>query len=224
MATFFSKVFPRKKDKETSNKRNSASSLLEGKFEAVSPTVSPSAANFVDSAQKPKDQGREKEKEKEKESAFSLFRPRSRPVSPPPSDTRKTASDVPHLTLNLPVPKEQRSRALGVVFEADPNDTTTKLLTLLNVSATKSVKRKRFYDALVASEPKKINRRKSVRIEGESSEGTPSRSEKGEEIRGTDGRETKAVNGGATESRVALEDEKDDDCEYLTSNFFERHG
>ena len=123
MATFFSKVFPRKKDKETSNKRNSASSLLEGKFEAVSPTVSPSAANFADSAQKLKERGREKEKEKD--SGFSLFRPRSRPVSPPPSDTRKTASDVPHLTLNLPVPKEQRSRALGVVFEADPNDTST---------------------------------------------------------------------------------------------------
>ena len=34
-------------------------------------------------------------------------------------------SDAPHLTLNLPVPKEQRSRALGVVFEADPNDIAT---------------------------------------------------------------------------------------------------
>ena len=33
--------------------------------------------------------------------------------------------DAKALTLNLPVPKEQRSRALGVVFEADPNDTTT---------------------------------------------------------------------------------------------------
>ncbi|KAI1790821.1 hypothetical protein LXA43DRAFT_1014163 [Ganoderma leucocontextum] len=122
MAAFLSKVFPRKKDKETSNKRNSASSLLEGRFEAVSPTVSPSAAHFSDSAQQLKERGREKEKEKD--SGFSLFRPRSRPVSPPP-DTRKTAKDAPHLTLNLPVPKEQRSRALGVVFEADPNDTST---------------------------------------------------------------------------------------------------
>ena len=40
MTSFLSKVFPRKKDKEASNKRNSSSSLLEGKFEAVSPTVS----------------------------------------------------------------------------------------------------------------------------------------------------------------------------------------
>lgn len=29
---------------------------------------------------------------------------------------------MPHLTLNLPVPKERETRALGVVFEADPDD------------------------------------------------------------------------------------------------------
>ncbi|CDO69960.1 hypothetical protein BN946_scf184836.g34 [Trametes cinnabarina] len=120
MAAFLSKVFPRKKDKDT-NKRSSVSSLLEGKFEAVSPTVSPSAAKFEESAQKPKDRGREKEKEKEKDVGFSLFRSKSRPLSPVP-DTRQTVPDVPRLTLNLPVPKEERSRALGVVFEADPND------------------------------------------------------------------------------------------------------
>ncbi|KAI0370977.1 hypothetical protein BV20DRAFT_966087 [Pilatotrama ljubarskyi] len=124
MAAFLSKVFPRKKEKD-SNKRASASSLLEGKFEAVSPTVSPSAAKFDEAPQKPKARGREKEKEKdkekEKESGFSLFRPKSRPLSPPP-DARKTVSDAPHLTLNLPVPKEERSRALGVVFEGDPDD------------------------------------------------------------------------------------------------------
>lgn len=122
MAAFLSKVFPRKKDKDATNKRNSSSSLLEGKFEAVSPTVSPSAAQFSESAQQLKERGREKEKEKE--SGFSLFRPKSRPLSPT-SDTRKSVSDAPHLTLNLPVPKEERSRALGVVFEADPNDTST---------------------------------------------------------------------------------------------------
>ncbi|KAI0641033.1 hypothetical protein C8Q79DRAFT_1078761 [Trametes meyenii] len=125
MAGFLSKVFPRKKEKDA-NKRSSVSSLLEGKFEAVSPTVSPSAAKFEEASQKPSDRGREKEKEKEKEkeSSFSLFRPKSRALSPPP-DTRKTTLDTPHLTLNLPVPKEERSRALGVVFEADPEDRTT---------------------------------------------------------------------------------------------------
>ena len=82
--------------------------------------------HFAESAQQPKERGREKEKEKEKEKEgpFSLFRTKSRPTSPPP-DTHKAASDAPHLTLNLPVPKEERSRALGVVFEADPNDTST---------------------------------------------------------------------------------------------------
>ncbi|KAI0632749.1 hypothetical protein C8Q77DRAFT_1158219 [Trametes polyzona] len=121
MASFLSKVFPRKKEKET-NKRASVSSLLEGKFEAVSPTVSPSAAKFEESAQKLKERGgeKEKDKEKEKDGGFSLFRPKSRALSPPPSDTRKTVPETPHLTLNLPVPKEERSRALGVVFEADP--------------------------------------------------------------------------------------------------------
>ncbi|KAI8992833.1 hypothetical protein BD414DRAFT_458132 [Trametes punicea] len=120
MAAFLSKVFPRKKEKET-NKRSSVSSLLEGKFEAVSPTVSPTAAKFEENAQKQKERGREKEKEKDKDAGFSLFRPKSRPLSPA-ADARKTASDAPHLTLNLPVPKEERSRALGVVFEADSED------------------------------------------------------------------------------------------------------
>ncbi|KAH9856231.1 hypothetical protein C2E23DRAFT_882337 [Lenzites betulinus] len=119
MASFLSKVFPRKKEKDT-NKRASVSSLLEGKFEAVSPTVSPSAAKFEEAGQKPADRGREKEKDKEKDTGFSLFRPRTRPLSPPP-DTRQTATNVPRLTLNLPVPKEERSRALGVVFEGDPD-------------------------------------------------------------------------------------------------------
>ena len=119
MAAFLSKVFPRKKDKDASNKRNSSPSLLEGKFEAVSPTVSPSATHFSESSQQLlRERGREKEKEKDV--GFSLFKTKSRPTSPPP-DTRKPASDAPHLTLNLPVPKEHRSRALGVVFEADPN-------------------------------------------------------------------------------------------------------
>ncbi|KAH9916415.1 uncharacterized protein BXZ73DRAFT_53828 [Epithele typhae] len=123
MASFLSKVFPRKKDKDTS-KRNSSPSLLEGKFEAVAHPSSPSAAKFADIAQQPGEHGRVKEKEKEKDGGFTLFKPKSRPRSPPPSSP-KTVSNAPHLTLNLPVPKEPRSRALGVVFEADPNDVST---------------------------------------------------------------------------------------------------
>ncbi|GBE87016.1 predicted protein [Sparassis crispa] len=113
MPSFLSKVFTRKRDeKDTSRKRSSVASLLEGKFEAVSPTISRSAAQISEPTQS-------KEKEKEKDAGFSLFRAKS-PVSP--NDSSKSTSDAPHLTLNLPVPKEEKSRALGVVFEADPED------------------------------------------------------------------------------------------------------
>ncbi|KAL5524025.1 hypothetical protein ACEPAG_8198 [Sanghuangporus baumii] len=94
----------------------------------------------------------------------------------------------------------------------DPNDTATKLLTLLNVSATRSVKRKRFYDTLVAAEPVKLNKRKSVRIAGESSDGTTSQSEKGEEAADSVVTEDKALeDGNAKRNITPEEDEKDED-------------
>lgn len=119
MPSFLSKVFGRKKDeKEPSNsKRHSTGSLLEGKFEAVSPTVSPTAFNFIESAQ-------QLQPPREKDIGFNLFRPKSK-TSPKPQDANKTSSPAPLLTLNLPVPKEDKSRALGVVFEADPNGRST---------------------------------------------------------------------------------------------------
>ncbi|KAL5484956.1 UTP25 [Sanghuangporus weigelae] len=108
--------------------------------------------------------------------------------------------------------------ALGL---EDPNDTATKLLTLLNVSATRSVKRKRFNDALGAAEPVKLNKRKSVRIAGESSEGTTSQPEKGEDATDSAGTEDKAsedVN--AERNIIPEEDEKDEDS---TSSPFQVH-
>lgn len=119
MPSFFSKVFSRKgQDKEASGttKRTSVASLLEGKFEAISPPASPEASKFAQTAQQPKEKG--------KDAGFPLFKARSRPTSPPP-DIAKSQVPPPRLTLNLPVPKEERSRALGVVFEGDPNDTST---------------------------------------------------------------------------------------------------
>lgn len=125
MPSFLSKVFARKKEEKEpgrGHKRNSAASLLEGKFEAVSPTISPSATHFADSVAHGNGSQKEKEKEKDKAPGFPLFRARSpRPVSPR-SDASKAAADVPHLTLSLPIPKEEKTRALGVVFEADPDD------------------------------------------------------------------------------------------------------
>ncbi|CAL1697647.1 unnamed protein product [Somion occarium] len=118
MPSFLSKVFGRKKDEHASSKRHSATSLLEGKFEAVSPNVSPSATHFTDSLPRVN----QKEKEKDKDTAFSLFRPKSRQPPAPSLDTARPSSPSPILTLNLSEPKEDKRRTLGVVFEADPDN------------------------------------------------------------------------------------------------------
>ncbi|KAK0445027.1 uncharacterized protein EV420DRAFT_981829 [Desarmillaria tabescens] len=110
MPSFLSKVFGRKKDdKEPSaGRRTSTASLLEGKFEAVSPTVSLPADKLPEA----------KDKEKGKEIGFGLLRTKSAT----PALSTYAPSEVPHLSLNLPGPKNGASnRSLGVVFEADPN-------------------------------------------------------------------------------------------------------
>ncbi|KDQ52460.1 hypothetical protein JAAARDRAFT_61984 [Jaapia argillacea MUCL 33604] len=116
LAKVQTKVFGRNRDDKESprtSKRTSQPSLLEGKFEAISPPSSPSIPNF----QPPKE--KEKAKEKEKDGVLpSLFRSRSRPVSPP-LGSQKQVVEAPHLSLNLPGLKEESSRTLGAVFEAD---------------------------------------------------------------------------------------------------------
>ncbi|KAH8986591.1 hypothetical protein EDB92DRAFT_1801783 [Lactarius akahatsu] len=115
MPSFLSKLLGRKKVQEpepSTDKRGSPTSLLEGKFEAVSPTVSPSAALFTDSGAA---QIRGNDKAKDKESPFNLLRYKSRPSSDSPT-TENPVTDVPHLSLTLPVTKD-RGRALDVVFE-----------------------------------------------------------------------------------------------------------
>ena len=54
MPSILSKVFGRKKDhgESRSHARQSRTSLLDGKFERVSPTVSPSVENFPDAGQR----------------------------------------------------------------------------------------------------------------------------------------------------------------------------
>ena len=81
MPSFLNKVFGRKKDDKSpssptssshkdATKRHSNASLLEGKYEAVSPSVSPSAAKFANSTQ---------QQSKEKDSGpLAMFRTRSR--------------------------------------------------------------------------------------------------------------------------------------------------
>ncbi|SJL06939.1 uncharacterized protein ARMOST_10281 [Armillaria ostoyae] len=110
MPSFLSKVFGRKKDdKEPSaGRRTSTASLLEGKFEAVSPTVSLPADKLPEA----------KDKEKGKEIGFGLLRTKSAT----PVLSTYAPSEVPHLSLNLPGPKNgANTRSLGVVFEADPD-------------------------------------------------------------------------------------------------------
>jgi len=113
MPSFLSKVFGRKKqDDHDGVPRASDVSLLEGKFEAVSPPVSPTVTHFSESLGK--------EKEKGKEGLFGLSRSRSKPSLTSPTISQNLLHDLPHLTLNLPGSKDAaNTRALGVVFEAN---------------------------------------------------------------------------------------------------------
>ncbi|KAF7799212.1 hypothetical protein EIP86_010444 [Pleurotus ostreatoroseus] len=125
MPSFLNKVFGRKKDDKPgsptahAHKRHSNASLLEGKYEAVSPNVSPSATKFTETAQQAKD------KDGASSNPLSLFRSRSRNITDPTRSSSTPSLPTPQLTLNLPVPKEEKSRALGVVFEADPDNIST---------------------------------------------------------------------------------------------------
>jgi hypothetical protein len=118
MPSFLSKVFGRKKDESKAeahpvNRPSSDASLLEGKFEAVPQVTSPTAPRF----EVPPDVQNEKEKEKE---GFGLFKSKSIRTPPDHSVAHGKQLDY-HLSLNLPGPKEESTRALGVVFEADPD-------------------------------------------------------------------------------------------------------
>lgn len=119
MPSILSRLLGRKKSQEPeslADKSGFSPPLLEGKFEVVSPTVSPSAAYFTDPGAA---QIRGLERPKDKESPLHVFRARSRPSSDLSTveKVEKAAPNVPHLSLNLPVIKE-RGRALDVVFES----------------------------------------------------------------------------------------------------------
>ncbi|KAJ7655170.1 hypothetical protein DFH06DRAFT_993223 [Mycena polygramma] len=116
MPSFLSKVFGRKKDDTKTDAQpqprpSSDASLLEGKFEAVPKVSSPATPHFEVPPGSPKEKDRD---------AFGLFKSKSNrtPTEQPAAHGR--ALDW-HLSLNLPGPKEESTRALGVVFEADPD-------------------------------------------------------------------------------------------------------
>lgn len=113
MPSFLNKVFGYKKhdDKEAARPTREASdsSLLDGKYEAI--VVSPTGSTFTEAQQS---------KDPDREVGFSLFKPKTRGVSQ--KSAQRHSEDVPHLTLQLPGPKQNSdSRSLGVVFEADPD-------------------------------------------------------------------------------------------------------
>jgi hypothetical protein len=119
MPSFLSKLLGRKKLQglePSSINPGYPAPLLEGKFEAISPNVSPSAAFFTDSSAA---QIRGNDRPKDKESPFYIFRARARGSSDAPV-VEKAPSDVPHLSLNLSITKD-RGPSLDVVFESHPD-------------------------------------------------------------------------------------------------------
>ncbi|KAF8127696.1 hypothetical protein EV363DRAFT_1514236 [Boletus edulis] len=114
MPSFLNKVFGYKKndDKESARpvREPSDSTLLDGKYEAILPILSPSSSTFAFSQQT---------KDPDRDGGFALFKSKILGGSQKPA--QKYSVNVPHLTLRLPGPKENLdSRALGVVFEVDP--------------------------------------------------------------------------------------------------------
>lgn len=131
MHSFLSKVFGRKKDeKETSPTALAPGELLGGKFEAVSPTVSPSATKFLDLDQRHQKaaaatvNGHEKESKESGPSTSFLSRVRSRPSSPEVKPTKKL-DNLPHLSLSFGSTKEEDvspdDNSLEAFLDVDPD-------------------------------------------------------------------------------------------------------
>lgn len=116
MHSFLSKVFGRKKeDKSTSPTTLAPGELLDGKFEAISPNVSPSANNFLELDMNGNGHGA---KDKGKEVGFSkIFRAKSRPSSP--EVNHKKLDTLPHLSLNFRETREEVARELGFLLDVD---------------------------------------------------------------------------------------------------------
>jgi hypothetical protein len=126
MPSFLSKVFGRKKgdDKESdaprSVRRTSDPSLLEGKFEAVPSTISPSTPKFPEDVHA-SEKGKDKESDKGRQ--FGLLKSKSKlqPSSP--------TTDAPHLTLRLPGTIGKDEDSLVSPFNPQSDETDDSNLT-----------------------------------------------------------------------------------------------
>jgi len=120
MPSFLSKVFGRKKGDEKESalprsfRRISDASLLEGKFEAVPSTISPTSSKFPEDVHA-LDKGRD--------GPFGSLRSKSklRPLSP--------TTDTPHLTLRLPGTVGKNEGSLVPSFNPQPTETDDSILT-----------------------------------------------------------------------------------------------
>ena len=120
MYAFLSKVFGRKKDDRdapsSSQQVLGPGELLGGRFEAVSPNVSPSAqfSQLI-----PDINEASKDKEEEKDAGFSFFKGKWRPASPDVRPTRKL-DVLPHLSLNFQETKAISAKPdLGLLFTTE---------------------------------------------------------------------------------------------------------
>lgn len=95
-------------------------------------------------------------------------------------------------------------------LEAD-NSTTTKLLTLINVSATRSTKRKRLYDSLATESRKFNNKRKSVQLVEDTPEGTVSQPTK--TVSAVEAIPISSDTAQPTNNALQEEEDKEDECE-----------
>jgi hypothetical protein len=126
MPSFLSKVFGRKKGDEKdsatprSTKHSSDPSLLEGKFEAIPSTISPSTPKFPED---PHASEKGKGKEGDKGGPFGLLRSKSRPQPSSPT------IDAPHLTLRLPGTIDKNGDSLATSFNPRVDETDGSILT-----------------------------------------------------------------------------------------------
>ncbi|TEB20968.1 hypothetical protein FA13DRAFT_1800496 [Coprinellus micaceus] len=102
MSSFLNKVFGRKKEGETSPGWRSASGdLLDGKFEDVSPTVSPAATHFPDLQENGSHRGRGNDRTFTESKLRTFFRSKSRSRAASPIRSHRKLEELPHLPLSL---------------------------------------------------------------------------------------------------------------------------
>ena len=124
MPSFLSKVFGRKKGDEKESTRSvnriSSPSLLEGKFEAVPSTISPSTPRFPDDMHS-LDKG--KDREGDKGGPLTTLRSESKPLPSSPT------TSAPHLTLRLPGIIDKDDDSLSASFNTQAGETGGSSLT-----------------------------------------------------------------------------------------------